>query len=121
MKLLKEAKNMPVNDNGNVLLSAGVFMLYSDELVYLFGGNKKEYMHIGASYLMQWTMIQYAYNHSFTKYNFYGITSPTKEDGVYNFKRGFGGYVEKLIGDYELPISATYFLISLIKKILHRK
>ena len=114
---LEESKSMTVDERGNVLLSAGVFLLYSTELIYLFGGNKKEYMHLGSSYLMQWTMIQYGLTHGFTKYNFYGISSPTEEDGVYSFKRGFGGYVEELIGDYELPIRKYYYLEKLIRRL----
>ncbi len=114
--LLEESKTMTFNDRGKVILSAGVFLLYSKELVYLFGGNKKEYMFLGSSYWMQWTMIRYGLEHGFTKYNFYGITSPTKEDGVYTFKRGFNGYVEELIGDYELPVSSYYYLENWIRK-----
>ena len=64
-------------------------------------------------------MMQYGIEHDFTKYNFYGISSPTKADGVYNFKRGFSGYVEELIGDYELPINWYYYfnkIIHMLKK-----
>lgn len=108
-----------ITNNGILTISAGVFILYGSELIYLFGGNKKEYMHYGSSYLMQWTMMQYGIEHDFTKYNFYGISSPTKADGVYNFKRGFSGYVEELIGDYELPINWYYYfnkIIHMLKK-----
>lgn len=120
-ELLEETKKMPSDDRGKVLLSAGVFLLYSTELVYLFGGNKQEYMHLGSSYWMQWTMIRYGIQHGFTKYNFYGITAPTKEDGVYTFKRGFGGYVEELIGDYELPIKNYYYIVEkIIRKLKSR-
>ncbi len=113
-QLLERSKEMPCNQDGKVLLSGGVFILYQQELTYLFGGNVKDYMYLGASYLMQWTMIQYAIEHNFEKYNFYGISKPAKEDGVYNFKRGFTGYVEELIGDYELPVHPYYYLEKLI-------
>lgn len=113
---IEELNSIPTK-NGKVVMSAGVFILYGNELIYLFGGNKKEYMHYGSSYLMQWTMMQYGIEHNFTKYNFYGISSPTKDDGVYNFKRGFSGYVEELIGDYELPINWYYYFNKLIHKI----
>ena len=119
--LLEECKQMQANQAGKVLLSAGVFLLCFDELVYLFGGNKKEYLHLGSSYFMQWTMIQYGLEHHFTKYNFYGISQPSLEDGVYTFKRGFGGYVEELIGDYELPIRSYYYFDKFIKKIKCRE
>lgn len=113
-KLIEESQNLKANQNNRVILSAGVFILYGEELIYLFGGNKKEYMHYGASYLMQWTMMQYGLNNGFNKYNFYGISTPSKEDGVYSFKRGFNGYVEELIGDYETPVSLYYYFDKLL-------
>ena len=65
---IEELNSIPTK-NGKVVMSAGVFILYGNELIYLFGGNKKEYMHYGSSYLMQWTMMQYGIEHNFTKYN----------------------------------------------------
>lgn len=114
-KLLEESNQLPMNEDGKLLISAGVFILYGSELIYLFGGNKKEYMQYGSSYLMQWQMMQLGIEQGFTKYNFYGISKPSKEDGVYNFKRGFSGYVEELIGDYELPVNGYYY----INKLFH--
>lgn len=120
--LLKEAEKMNAGQNGKFIISAGVFLLYGDELIYLFGGNKKEYLHLGSSYFMQWTMIQYGIENQFQKYNFYGIMGePNKEDGVYQFKRGFDGYVEELIGDYELPINWYYYFQKLFSSLLHHK
>ena len=110
------------DSNGKLVISAGVFLLYGDELIYLFGGNKREYLHLGSSYLMQWTMIEYGIENQFQKYNFYGIMAePSKDDGVYQFKRGFDGYVEELIGDYELPINWYYYLQKLFRLLLHHK
>ena len=40
-----------------------------------------------------------------------------KDYGIYEFKRGFNGEVEELIGEYELPISIHYYIMKLIKKI----
>lgn len=113
-QLLEESKMMKTNSKKKVPLSGGVFILYQDELIYLFGGNQKEYMHLASSYLLQWTMIKYAIAHHFKKYNFYGISKPSKEDGVYNFKRGFSGFVEELVGDYELPTHPYYYLDKII-------
>ena len=53
-----------------VVASAGVFILHNKEYTYLFGGNKKELLPYGSSYLLQWTMIQEAINLGFSRYNF---------------------------------------------------
>jgi lipid II:glycine glycyltransferase (peptidoglycan interpeptide bridge formation enzyme) len=65
-------------------------------------------------------MITYALEHGYEKYNFLGITGnfdPESEDyGVYQFKRGFPGTVEELVGDFILPVNKlTYGLYKKIK------
>ena len=90
------------------------FILYGDEIVYLFSGSDEKYMRdYNAQYLIQWHMIKYAAEHDFRRYNFYGINGlpdPTSKDyGIYDFKKGFGGQVIELIGTYELPVSQAFY------------
>ena len=102
--------------NGKTVpLSAAMFILYGDEIIYLFSGSAQEYMRdYNAQYLIQWHMIKYAIKHHFKRYNFYGIQGlpdpNSKENGVYEFKKGFGGHVVELIGTYETPLSQLYHL-----------
>lgn len=127
MYLLEERKKEALSlqkEVGNVLvLSGGMFMLYGDEIVYLFSGNYKKYMQFNAQYRIQWEMIQYAIRHGYPRYNFYGIISTDKnhpEYGIYEFKKGFNGYVIELIGEFELKITWFYHLRKLIKKLTNR-
>ncbi len=111
-KKIKEAKEIQ-KENGNILiLSGGMFILYGDEVVYLFSGNYKKYMQFNAQYMIQWEMINYAVNNHYKRYNFYGITGNfdknDKDYGMYEFKKGFNGYVIELIGEFELPITYHY-------------
>lgn len=104
-----------------VLLSTAMFMLYGNEVIYLFSGSDKKYMkEYNAQYAIQWYMIKYAAEHGFKRYNFYGIQGlpdPSKKDyGIYLFKKGFGGQVIELIGSFELPISNMYYLHQLLSK-----
>ena len=104
-------------------------MLTGDEVIYLIGGNDEAYMNFNGQYALQWHMIEYALTHGYKKYNFYGIRGDFDTfDGVYEFKRGFHGYVEELIGEYELPITKHYYaykrnvkMKKKIKKWLKRK
>lgn len=114
MFLLAEANNLS--------LSAAMFMLYGSEVVYLFSGSDEEYMKdYNAQYELQWHMIRYAVDHHFKRYNFYGIHGLPKEgehDGVYEFKKGFGGQVLEYIGTWELPIDLKFYkLKSFLKKL----
>ena len=62
-----------------------------------------------------------ALNNGFEKYNFYGIRdvfNPKGKDyGVYEFKKGFNGYVEELLGSYTLDIDGTAKVYNVLRKI----
>ena len=117
-KEIKGIEDLPKED---ILIAASMFMLYGSEIVYLFSGSIDEYQKFGGSYLMQWHIINYALEHEYKRYNFYGISGNfDKSDdryGVYEFKKGFNGYVEELIGSFVLPISPIYYLYKFIDKI----
>lgn len=119
-KKLEEAETLQKEKGDTFAISGAMFILYGDELIYLFGGNLKEYMHFCTAYRIQWEMIQYALKHHYKKYNFYGILSTDDNDGVYKFKKGFHGYVVELIGEFALPITYHFYLRRFIKKILKR-
>ena len=101
-------------------ISAAMFMLYGSEISYLFSGSLEEYKNLYAQYLIQWYMIEFAVKNKYDTYNFFGISGifdkKDKEYGVYEFKKGFGGNVVELIGDFDLPISIFYNINKIIKK-----
>ena len=96
-------------------------MLIKPEVIYLSSGNYEEYMKFNSQYLIQWELIKYGIENGYKKHNFYGIPANINEHpkdyGIYEFKKGFNGYVEELIGEYELPISWHYAFFKLIHKI----
>lgn len=115
--ILAEAKI----DGKTVPLSAAMFIMYGDEIIYLFSGSDQKYMRdYNAQYLIQWYMIKYAAEHHFKRYNFYGIQglpNPNSKDyGIYEFKKGFGGRVIELIGTYEVPLNVFYYLNKTLTK-----
>ena len=81
-------------------------------------------MKFNAPYALQWTMMQYGMEHGFDQYNFYGISgifNESAEDwGIYEFKRGFSGYVIELIGDFQYICKpGMYRLYQFLRKIKH--
>ena len=94
-------------------LSVAMFMLYGNEVVYLFSGSDEQYMKdYNAQYELQWYMIKYAAEKKFKRYNFYGIhglPDDSQKDGVYEFKKGFGGQVLEYAGTWELPIDLKFY------------
>ena len=121
-KRIAEANNIKNEKNTDKInLSGSMFMLIKPEVIYLSSGNYEEYLKYNSQYLIQWELIKYGIKNGFSKHNFYGIpedinTHP-KDYGIYEFKRGFNGYVEELIGEFELPIMFQYSLFKLIHKI----
>ncbi len=125
-KRMKEAQQ--IHDEAGkdiIVMSASMFMKTSPEIVYLSSGNYQKYMKFKSQYLLQWEMIVQAIEEGYDKYNFYGIPANIAQKpegyGIYEFKRGFNGYVEQLIGEYEVGISYKYHLIQIIKKIMRKR
>ena len=123
------SRESAISSSALTSLSAAMFMLYGDEVIYLYSGSDEKYMKdYNAQYLIQWHMIKYATKHGFKTYNFYGINGiPDKsspEYGIYDFKKGFTsestGRVVELIGSFELPISPIFYrLHHLLAKLKH--
>jgi lipid II:glycine glycyltransferase (peptidoglycan interpeptide bridge formation enzyme) len=74
-------------------------------LWYLYGGSVKGDKLIGRSGVyLQWEIIKWAMEEGFEEYDLHGI--PLKSEpgdkfhGVYTFKKGFGGSVVELIGEF---------------------
>lgn len=121
-KRITEANEIRKKASKDVItLSGSMFMLIKPEVIYLSSGNYEEYMNYNSQYLIQWELIKYGIKNGFKKHNFYGIPANINEHpkdyGIYEFKRGFNGYVEELIGEFELPISWHYNLFKIIHKI----
>lgn len=101
--------------HGKVITLGGIiFMSHGTEMLSLFGGAYKEFMDFLSPYTTNWNMIEYAYDHGYEKYNFYGIggnVTDKKDElyGLYDFKRGFGGVVDEYIGEFDLIINAPLY------------
>ena len=117
-----EAKELK-NKYGNKAIMAGaMFMLYGDEIVYLFSGTRTDFMTLKSQYLLQWDIMKYGIKNGYSLHNFYGINGRIEKDddryGVYTFKRSFGGTVIEYIGDFDLVIDPLKYVIhKIISKI----
>ncbi|GHO74622.1 methicillin resistance protein [Ktedonobacter sp. SOSP1-85] len=63
---------------------------------YMYGASSNEQRNLMPNHLLQWTSMQWAKSKGAKYYNFRGIPDVLEEGqelwGVYQFKRGFGGY-----------------------------
>ncbi|OZG51124.1 alanine adding enzyme [Pseudoscardovia suis] len=114
--------------DGDVLpAAASLFVENPRETVYLFSGSVERYKPFYASALIQhWAMLHLCVERGVGRYNFYGISGvfddPDDEGrGVLEFKQGFNGYVEELVGEFTLPVSHVRFaLMQGLRKLLKR-
>ena len=123
-KRLAEAEEL--SKKGDVLpAAASLFVEHPRETIYLFSGSVEEYKSFYASALIQHhAMLHLCLERGVNRYNFYGIDGvfddPDSEGrGVLEFKQGFNGYVEELLGEYTAPVRPVVFAAkSLARKLL---
>lgn len=140
-KTIKEAKLKEKKDNlsrlekeiaeyedlqakyGDLKTIGGItYFVYGHEVLSFLGGSYDDFIEYQPFYTMHYEMIKYALDNQYDYYNFYGISKHLVESdpmyGVYLFKKGFGGEVVELIGEYDLKLSTTYYLYKIAYKIL---
>ena len=113
-KKINELKEVKEKHGDKIPLAGSMFISCEKELLNLFGGGYDEFMRYDAMYGIQWEAIKYAKENGYELYNFYGIEGNFKKEnnpmyGVYEFKKGFGGKVVELIGEFDLPISKSKY------------
>ena len=95
------------------IIAGGWYMLYGPEINYLFGASYKQFMKYNSQYLLQYEMIQYAIEHGYKAFNFYGIDGNFDEHskgyGLFDFKRGFNACVHELVGEFDLVIDKSRY------------
>lgn len=123
-KRVQEALSLKTEKGEELALATAFFItLDKREVIYLASGAYDEYMKFNGPYAIQWDMICYACREGFARYNFYGTSGDFQASaidyGVYEFKKGFGGKVIELVGDFILPIDTMMFHIyNKLKKVV---
>ncbi|MBQ7137076.1 MAG: peptidoglycan bridge formation glycyltransferase FemA/FemB family protein [Bacilli bacterium] len=102
--------------HGSILMLGGImYFIYGKEVLSFIGGAYEEFMEFQPFYTLHYEMIKYALENGYEHYNFYGISSDlTPKDpmyGIYIFKKGFGGEVVELIGEYDYIVNKGYYII----------
>lgn len=121
-KKLAEAEEL-AKEHKVLLLAVGVFIIYSDSMTYFVSGADTTYRAFCAPYALQWHAMNYARERGLRLYNFYGtrgdFSGHREQQGVYEFKKGFGGYAEEQIGYFEATphpiVNAARHLIQKIR------
>lgn len=102
-------------------LAVGVFIIYSDSMTYFVSGADTLHRAFCAPYALQWHAMNYARERGLRLYNFYGtrgdFSGHPEQQGVYEFKKGFGGYVVEQLGYFE---ATPHPIINAIRNLIQR-
>ena len=107
--------------------AAALFIWHERECVYLFSGSDPAYAKFYAATAIQHQVMCECLERGVTRYNFYGINGIFDDPndpgrGLLEFKQGFNGYVEELMGEFMLPVKpVTYAIKQLAHKVLQRR
>jgi len=96
-----------------IIVSGTIMLVNGKNACYLYGASDNLYRNIMPNYLIQWQMIQDAYNMGCTMYDFRGISGDRSPDnhlyGLYRFKRGFTGEFVEYIGEFDYITNSFYY------------
>ncbi|WP_142059968.1 peptidoglycan bridge formation glycyltransferase FemA/FemB family protein [Pseudarthrobacter sp. B4EP4b] len=98
---------------GVATVAAIHFVCYGDEVVCVIGGTVQDYIYFNGATSLYWGMMLHALEKGYPRYNFYGTFGISGQDeeghGGYEFKKGFGGEVVQLVGDFVMPVRPAVF------------
>ena len=109
---LKDIERFP-DSVGVATVAAIHFVCYGDEVVCVIGGTVQDYIYFNGATSLYWGMMLHALEKGYPRYNFYGTFGISGQDeeghGGYAFKKGFGGEVVQLVGDFVMPLRPAVF------------
>lgn len=97
-----------------IIVSGTLMLINGKTAVYLYGASDNLYRNIMPNYLIQWKMIQDAYNLGCNLYDFRGISGDLSEEnplyGLFRFKRGFTGRFVEYIGEFDYVVDPLLYV-----------
>lgn len=122
LKRVETARGYIEEDGERIPAAAALFIWHPRECVYLFSGSDPKYAKFYAATAIQHHMMMECLERGCMQYNFYGINGVFDDPadpgrGLLEFKQGFGGYVQELMGEFTLPVKPALFAA---KKLAHK-
>lgn len=91
-------------------VAGAIAVTFGDEAYYLFGASIPDRQNLYATYRVQWEVMNVARRAGATRYDMWGGVPNDPDDrghplwGVYQFKRKFGGEIERYAGAYDADL-----------------
>lgn len=106
-------------------IAGTIAIRFGRTMKYQYGASSNAHRNAYPNYLLQWRMIQWGLESGCEVYDFGGISGDLEDQdnhlyGLYRFKRGFNGYVEQFVGEFDYVINPLvnnlYHLAEKIRK-----
>ena len=109
-------------DEGPILsLAVSLFFKHVDSVTYLFSGAYDQYMQFNGPYAIVWEALKWALQSNIPIFDFYGTVGKYaghEDEGVFQFKKRFGGAVVEKPGTFSVnPNPALHKILKLISNI----
>lgn len=126
LKRVEGARRYLEEDGELIPAAAAMFAWHERECAYLFSGSDPKFAKFYAATAIQHHVMCECLERGVKSYNFYGIDGIFDDPndpgrGLLEFKQGFGGYIQEMMGSFTLPVRpVAYAAKRLAHKILGR-
>ena len=103
-------------------VAGALSFIFGDKCWYTYGASSNRHRNVMPNHLMQWRMIEWAKNSGCVWYDFRGVSPKREEDpgdhlyGLNKFKEGFGARFVEYIGEFDLPLSGSWYWLWTVGK-----
>ncbi len=102
-------------DYDGKVVAATIAIAFADKCWYVYGASGNEYRNVMPNHALQWAMIKWAKERGCPVYDFRGIPCDLSPEhplhGLVRFKKGFGAYPVKYVGEYEMTFAPFIALV----------
>ena len=90
-------------------------LIFGNTAWAVYGGQADDYRNYYAYHAMNWERIRWAHSRGAHWFDFYGVPGRVDEShplyGLYHFKESFGGEYTAYIGEWDLVLSPSFYLL----------
>ncbi|MBR0113230.1 MAG: peptidoglycan bridge formation glycyltransferase FemA/FemB family protein [Clostridia bacterium] len=102
-------------------VAGALSVLWGNKVWYFYGASLSSHRNVMPNHLLQWEMIRWAIESGCDIYDFRGLKALDDSDGLYRFKKGFGGDFIEFAGEMNLIIKpAAAKLVSASQEIIKK-
>ena len=105
----KEALDLQYKYGHKLILGCSISIFYDKEVTTVCSAINDKFIDLLPNYTLTWENIKWAKKNGYEIYNFYAIDDILENNKQYQYYKGFGGKVLKLLGEFDLVINKFFY------------